>query len=59
MWRYIKPDKLQSFVNLPSPKTLNSIEAREFGINYQRRGYFIEAEIVYRKILESYEEIKI
>src|SRR3990170_6086090 len=27
MWQYIKPDKLQSFVNLLSPRTLNSIEA--------------------------------
>lgn len=56
MWRYIKPDKLQSFINLLSPRTLNSIEALDLGMNYQKRGHFIEADIIYRKILEHYPE---
>jgi hypothetical protein len=56
MWRYIKPDKLQSFIHLLSPKTLNSIEARELGMNYQAGGRFFEAEIIYRKILEHHPE---
>jgi hypothetical protein len=56
MWRYIKPDKLQSFINLLSPRTLNSIEARELGINYHRIGHSAEAETIYRKILEHHPE---
>ena len=56
MWRYIKPDKLQSFINLLSPRTLNSIEAIDLGMNYQKRGHFSEAEIIYRKILEHHPE---
>lgn len=56
MWRYIKPDKLQSFINLLSPRTLNSVEALDLGMNYQKRGHFIEAEIIYRKILEHHPE---
>ena len=56
MWRHIKPDKLQSFINLLSPRTLNSIEARELGMNYQERGRFPEAEMIYRKILEHHPE---
>lgn len=52
MWRYIKADKLIDFINLLSPKTLNSIEALELGMNYQKRGQLQKAEIVYQKILE-------
>jgi hypothetical protein len=56
MWRYIKTDKLQRFINLLSPITLNSVEARELGMNYQKSGRFFDAEMIYRKILEYYPE---
>jgi len=52
MWRFIKSDKLEKFLNLLSPRALNSIEAQELGINYQIEGRTKEAEMVYRRILE-------
>ncbi|RJQ51596.1 MAG: glycosyltransferase [Nitrospiraceae bacterium] len=52
MWRYLSPEHIPDFISKLSPKTLNSIEAFEFGMNWQRLGQTKTAEIIYRKILE-------
>jgi ADP-heptose:LPS heptosyltransferase/tetratricopeptide (TPR) repeat protein len=52
MWRYIHPSFLIDFLNMLSPKTLQSTQLLELGINYHRLGRFKEAELVYQKILE-------
>ena len=54
MWRYIKEEDLINFINLLHPRTLNSQETIELGMNYHKLGKVKQAEIIYRKILEFY-----
>ena len=54
MWRYVKEEEFVNFIQLLHPRTLNSIEAFELAMNYQKLAKVKQAEIICRRILEFY-----
>lgn len=54
IWRYIKDDELENFINLLHPRTLSAIETIELAMNYHAKGKVTQAEIICKKILQHY-----
>jgi hypothetical protein len=52
MWRYIKEEDLENFVNLLSPQTLTTFHTLKLGVIYHKMEQFKQAGIIYRKILQ-------
>jgi hypothetical protein len=51
IWRYIKMEDLEDFVNKLSPRTLALSQVLVLALKYHKMGQFKQAEIIYRRIL--------
>ncbi len=52
MFRYMRPEHIPDFISNLSPKTLNSVEAFELGMNFHGVGDSKTAEVIFRKMLQ-------